>query len=91
MAIALLEEIEGNEAYFENDAIEGQNQGHISWGTPILVSTGVYRTSISGIDAVGEAIEGTTLNIEASTLPTPGEVFWAAAAALKALLCPSCV
>ena len=91
MAIALLEEIEGNEAYFENDDTSGQDQGHISWGTPILVSTGVYRTSISGINVEGEAIEGTTLNIESSTLPTPGQVFWAAAAALKSLICPSCV
>ena len=91
MAIALLEEIEGNEAYFKNCDTSGQDQGYISWRTPIFVSRGVYHTAISGINVEGEAIEVTPLNIESSTLPTPGQVFWAAAAALKALLCPTCV
>jgi len=91
MEIELLEEIVGNEAYFCNDSIPSDNQGHITWITPIFVSTGVYKTTFSGINANGEAIESTNINIESSTLPSAGQVFLAIAAALKALLCPTCV
>lgn len=90
MAIELLEEIEGNEAFFENDEIQGQDEGHISWSEPELIETNKYRVVFSGTNVVGGTIPSTQTAINQSTTPTPAQVFFAIAAALTSLLCPDC-
>ncbi len=93
MAIKLLSKspLTENAALFENDKIQGQDQGAISWGE-VTEEEGVYYVTIQGFDVKGDEIEPTetTTEDEADTV-NPTKVFWWVAKTLKTVLCPECL
>jgi len=92
MAIKLLSAspLTGNAALFENNEVQGQDQGSITWGS-VTEEEGVYYVTIEGLDVEGNEIEPTetTTENEADTV-NPTKVFWWVARTLKAVLCPEC-
>ena len=92
MAIVLISDqpLEENEALFENDAIQGQDQGDISWTEPTEVSINHWEVEFSGTDVQGNTISPTTEEVVQSGKPSPSQVFWWLAGKLKSTLCPEC-
>ena len=90
MAIALLEAIDGNEAYFEDNETIGADNGRITWSTPEEVSAGRWEFDYSGTDTDGCTISNTTESMDSVELPTPSQVFWFLADKAKEILCPTC-
>jgi len=90
--IALLQEIQGNSALFENNEAEGEDKGAISWLPPTQLQGGSWPITFQGKNAKGGTIPVTTIEYpEQSTAPTPSQVFWWVAQKLKSTLCPSCI
>jgi len=90
MAIALLEEITGNAALFENDYVSGDDLGDITWSEPEEVSTDNYSVDVQGTDTGGGTIAVTTVVVHSLTWPTPAQVFRLVVDKIRDTLCPSC-
>ena len=92
MSIKLLSEepLEENEALFENDAVQGEDEGAIDWSQPEEISSGTWEFDFQGTDVQGTSISSTTLTMQSIELPTPSQVFWFIAEKAKKVLCPSC-
>jgi len=92
MAISLISEqpLEENAALFENDAIQGEDEGDIYWSDPEEVAAGSWRFNFEGADVQGTEIQSTELTMYSTQAPSPSQVFWYIAQKAKEILCPSC-
>jgi len=91
MAIVLISEspLLSNYAECENDAISGQDQGVLEWNNPYN-DKGVWKVDFSGDNVSGNAIPGTTINIDQAQTINPTKVFWWLVDKAKDLICPDC-
>lgn len=93
MSIVLISEspLAGNAALFENDEVQGQDQGDITWGS-VGGEEGAYNVTYSGTDVEGTSIASITIDVEIATADTtnPTKIFWAIVKAVGEILCPEC-